>query len=63
MNVMELAPGVSPTGNFVDGAISVKMMKAGVGIGLQRTLEILQMSSRVFALAVLRVSEPHGWSS
>jgi hypothetical protein len=63
MDVMELAPGVSPARNFVDDAVAVEMMKSRVGVGLERTLEILQMSSRVFALAVFRVSEPHGWSS
>jgi len=30
MDVMELAPGVSPARNFVDDAVAVEMMKAGV---------------------------------
>jgi hypothetical protein len=53
---------MSPARDFVDGAVPIKMMKAGVCVGLERTLEILQMSSRVFALAIFRVGEPHGWS-
>src|ERR1700692_2634517 len=63
MDVVELAPGMSPACNFVDGAVSVKMMESGVRIRLQCTRIILQMPSRMFALAVFRVSEPHGWSS
>ena len=62
MDVMELAPGMSPACYFVDGAVTVEMMKARVRVGLQRTLEVLQMSSRVFSLAIFRVSEPHSWS-
>ena len=60
MNLVELAPGVRPTGHFVDRAAVVKVMKARVGVGLQSALEVLQVLARVFALAVFRVSKPHG---
>jgi hypothetical protein len=30
MDVMELAPGVRPARDFVDGAVTVEMMKAGI---------------------------------
>jgi len=52
MDVVELAPGVSPACDFVDRAVPVKMMKAGIRVGLQRTLELLQMSSRMFTLGL-----------
>jgi hypothetical protein len=53
---------VGPARDFVEGAAAVEMMKTRIGIGLQRALEILQMPSRMFALAIFRVSTPHGWS-
>jgi len=53
---------MSPARNFIDGAIAIKMMKAGVGIGLQRALEVRQMEPWMFSLAILRISEPNGWS-
>ena len=43
MDVVKLAPGVSPARYFVDGAAVVERMKTCVGIGLQSTLEVLQM--------------------
>jgi hypothetical protein len=52
---------MSPTGNFVNGAVSVKMPKAGILVRLQGTLEILQMPAWMFTLAIFRVSEPHRW--
>ena len=48
--------------DFVDIALFVQMMKSRVGIGLQRTLKFGQMLPGMFALAIFRVSEPHGWS-
>ena len=39
------------------------MMKARVRIRLQCTRVILQMPSRMFTLAIFRVSEPYGRSS
>ena len=61
VDVMELAPRVSLTGDFANLAVPVEMVKAGVCVGLQRTLEIFQMPLGMFALAIFRVSEPHGW--
>jgi len=61
MNVVELASGMGPTGNLIDVAAVVEMMKSSVGIGLQRTLEVLQMLAGMFALAIRRVGKPHGW--
>jgi hypothetical protein len=34
MNVVELAPGMSPTGDLIDVAAVVEVMKPRVGIGL-----------------------------
>jgi hypothetical protein len=53
MNLVELAPRMRPARYFVDRAAIVKMMKARVGIGLQRALEVLQMRTRMLALAIL----------
>src|ERR1019366_5996841 len=60
MDVVELASGVGPAGNFIDGAVAVEMMKAGIRIGLQSALEVLQVLPRMLALAIFRVCEPDG---
>ena len=39
--------------DFIDGAIAIEVMRSCVGIGLQCTLELLQMLPRMFPLAVL----------
>ncbi len=41
MKFVELAPRVCSAGHLVDRAFAVKMMKPGVGIGLQCALEVL----------------------
>jgi hypothetical protein len=53
MDVMELTPAVSPARDFIDGAITIEVMKSCVGIGRQCPLELLQMLPWMFALAVL----------
>jgi hypothetical protein len=40
MNVVELTPRVAPARNLVNAAIAVKVVEPGIGIGLQRPLEI-----------------------
>jgi hypothetical protein len=35
MNFVELAPGVCPTRDFIDGAFFVEMVKACIGVSLQ----------------------------
>src|ERR1700677_2023826 len=60
MDVVEFAARMSPARDFVDVAVAVEMMKSRVGIGLQRTLEVLQMPPRMFSLAIFRIGEPHG---
>ena len=52
---------LSPAGDLIHIATVVEMMKSCVGIGLQCTFEVLQMQSRMFTLAIRRVSEPDGW--
>lgn len=52
MDVVEPTPGAGPARDFVDGAVPVKTMEAGIRVGLQRALEILQMPPRMFTLAV-----------
>src|ERR1700733_15267650 len=59
---MELAPCMGPAGDLIDGAIAVKMMEAGVGVCLKASLEVLQMSPWMLALAILRVRKPDGRS-
>src|SRR5271163_4302172 len=46
VDVVELAPAVSPTGHLVDSAIAIEMMKSCVRIGLQRTVKAVQMLPR-----------------
>jgi len=60
MDVVELAPRMCPACDFIDGAVAVEMMKSGIGIGLQRALEVLQVLPGMLALAIFRVGEPDG---
>ena len=63
MDVVELAPGMCPAGCLIYMVLPVQMMKAGIGIGLQGSGEVLQMLARMFALAIRRVGEPDRGSS
>ena len=36
VNVVELTPGVSPTGDLINGAVAIKMMEPRVCIGEKR---------------------------
>src|SRR5271156_3137948 len=61
MNVIELAPCMSPACGFDDPAAFVEMMKSSIGIGLQNSGKGVQMLLRMFSLAILCVGEPNGW--
>src|ERR1035438_3666385 len=61
VNVVKLTPGMGPARHFINSAVFIEMMKAGVGVGLQGALEVLQMEPWMFAFAIRRVGEPHGW--
>ena len=61
VDLVELAPRVRPAGDFDDPSTFIKLMEAGVGIGLERTVVELQVLPGVLSLAVGRVGEPHGW--
>src|ERR1700728_2787695 len=60
VDVVELAAGMSPAGRLANPASVIQMMEAGIGVGLQRAREVLQMFPGVFALTVRRVGEPNG---
>ena len=60
MDLVELASGMRPAGYFEDGSSFVKMMEAGICMGLQRTLVELDMFARALSLAIGRVGEPDG---
>jgi hypothetical protein len=38
VDLMELAPRVSPAGDFDDRSTLIKMLEAGIGVSLERTL-------------------------
>ena len=62
MDLVKLAPCMSPAGHLVDAGRPIKMVEACIGVGLQCPREVLQVLPRMFALAILRVSEPdRGW--
>jgi hypothetical protein len=52
MEIVELAPYMGPARSFLDAAISIEMMEAGVAIRLQRAAEVAQMLARMFSLAI-----------
>src|SRR3974377_344183 len=59
LQLVELAPHMRPAGRFLNLATVIKMMEAGVGIGLQDSLKAAQMFSRMLTPAIRRVGEPH----
>src|SRR5437868_7526291 len=63
MYLVELAPGMSPAGDFEDRSTLVKMLEASIGISLERTLVKLEMLAWTLALPVGREGEPHGGRS
>jgi hypothetical protein len=52
MEIVELAPYMGPARSFLDAAISIEMMEAGVAIRLQRAATVAQMLARMFSLAI-----------
>ena len=60
MDLVELAPSVSPAGDFVDRSSFVQVVEAGVSVSLERTLVELEVLAWPLALAVGRVGEPDG---
>src|SRR5258708_32144029 len=63
MDVVELASGVCPTRDLIDPGMAVQVVQSGIGVGLQRSGVVLQMPTRMFSLAILRVCEPDCRSS
>src|ERR1700685_2438565 len=61
MNVVELAPYMSPACGFDDPAAFVEMVEPSIGVGLQNTGEGTQVLPGMFSLAILRIGEPHSW--
>src|ERR1700733_1648687 len=61
MDVIELAPCMSPASGLDDPAPFVEMMKSSIGIGLQNTGKRVQMLPGMFSLAIHCVGEPHSW--
>src|SRR5665213_2970732 len=63
MDLVELAPGMSPTRDFVDRSSFIKLLEACEGVGLQSALVVLQVLPWVLSLTIGRVGEPYGWSA
>ena len=63
MDVVELAPGVSPTRDFIDPPVAIQMVQAGIGVSLQGAGEVQKVPARMLSLAVFRIREPDGRSS
>ena len=60
VDVVKLAPSMSPARCLVNPARVIQMMKTGVRVSLQRAREVLEMFPGMFALAIRRVGEPNG---
>ena len=58
MQVKELAADMCPAGRLLNATCVVQPVEAGIGIGLQRALEIGEMAMRMLASAVRRISKP-----
>ena len=57
MDVEELAPDMGPTGGFGDPVAGEQLVEPGIAVGMDDAGELLQVSSRMLAFAVLRVTE------
>jgi hypothetical protein len=51
MDFMKLAPCMGPAGGLIY-MVTVQVMKARVGVGLESAREVLQMLAGMFALAI-----------
>src|SRR6185437_4137353 len=58
MDVVKLAPHVSPASRLLD-LLTIEPIEAGIGIGLQHSGEVRQVRSGSLALAIGRVPEEH----
>ncbi len=56
VDVEDLAPGVRPTADL-DDPLTIELVEAGIGVGLQEAREAGQVRRRPFALAVRRKEE------
>ncbi len=59
MDVVELAPDVSPAGDLGD-LLAVEPVEPGIAVGVEIAPERPQMLGRALRLAVGRVAEQHG---
>ena len=57
IDLMELAPGMGPTRDFVDRSSFIELPEAGEGVGLQSALIVLQVLPWVLSPAIRRVGE------
>jgi hypothetical protein len=57
MHVKELAPDVRPTAGFRNAVASEQLVEPGISIGVDHTAEALEVSPRMFTLAVGGVEE------
>ena len=55
IQVVELAPDMRPAGHFDDGAGFIEPVETGKAIGLQRSVEVLEMIPWMLTFAVRRV--------
>src|ERR1035441_4055327 len=59
LQLVELAPHMRPAGRLLDGSALIKMMKTGVGVGLQDSPQAEQVLAWMFAFPIGRVGEPY----
>src|SRR6266481_5733530 len=61
IQIVERPTNMRHAGSLVDSSTFINLTVAGVSICLQRGGELPQMRLGMFALAIRRVGEPHGW--
>ena len=57
VDIEEFAPHMRPTGGFGDPVAGEQFVEPGIAVGMDDAGELLQVGSRVLALAVGRVTE------
>ena len=61
MDVKELAPDMSETGDFLDTTSPIKFFEPGIAVGMQPTRKVFEMISWPLASSIRRELVERGW--
>jgi hypothetical protein len=59
LQVIELAPHMSPTRHFLNAAAHVELVETGICIGLERSAELAKMLRWMLSVPIRRIHKPY----